>query len=254
MGRSSKLLRQTKKPAHRPLPLARRRIAGSKSSTKRYFYRGLLKARRKFRHVFPDGFRDETYLDWERNYKWRAHLDWQKTLAPNLFQRLVRNEEYYQIAKTAIAIESRTNLLFSFEKMALRDAVNSKTGARQFAVGLYRFLHGDQPLKERFQLWVEVVGQLPRRRTRVLTWPVTTVFGFLAQPRAHFFFKPTVTREAARRLGIDLPYTSRPSWPVYKALLTFVKDVRAEIEPLHPRDMIDLQSFIWVQGSDEYPD
>jgi len=23
---------------------------------------------------------------------------------------------------------------------------------------------------------------------------------------------------------------------------------------LKPRDMIDLQSFIWVQGSDEYPD
>jgi hypothetical protein len=86
------------------------------------------------------------------------------------------------------------------------------------------------------------------------TWPAVTVFGFLARPGGHFFFKPTVTREAARRLGVDLPYAPKPSWPVYKTLLNFVKSVRAEIKTLHPRDMIDLQSFLWVQGSKEYPD
>jgi hypothetical protein len=30
--------------------------------------------------------------------------------------------------------------------------------------------------------------------------------------------------------------------------------VRRDLRDLRPRDMIDLQSFIWVQGSDEYPD
>lgn len=29
--------------------------------------------RRKFLRVFPDGFYDETYLDWERDYKEEAH-------------------------------------------------------------------------------------------------------------------------------------------------------------------------------------
>jgi len=28
--------------------------------------------------------------------------------------------------------------------------------------------------------------------------------------------------------------------------------VRSDTADLEPRDMIDLQSFIWVQGSDEY--
>jgi hypothetical protein len=163
----------------------------------------------------------------------------------------VRNQEYEQIFKAAITIESRTNLLFSFEKMAIRDAVGSRAGARRFAVGLC-FLYGDQPLDQRFQIWVEAIDRLPHRQSRVLTWPVTTVFGYLA-PSTQFFFKPTVTRQAARRLGIDLPYSSKLSWPVYKALLSFVKSVRCEII-LHPRDMIDLQSFLWVQGSDEYPD
>lgn len=67
----------------------------------------------------------------------------------------------------AVAIESRTNLLFSFEKMALRDAVRSPAGAR---------------------------------------------------------------------------------------VLAFARRVRRDLSNLRPRDMIDLQSFIWVQGSDEYQD
>jgi hypothetical protein len=49
-------------------------------------------------------------------------------------------------------------------------------------------------------------------------------------------------------------YASRPSWPVYKALLNAVRNVRGEIASMRPRDMIDMQSFLWVQGSDEYPD
>jgi hypothetical protein len=28
-------------------------------------------SRRKFLYYFPDGFHDETYIDWERNYKWK---------------------------------------------------------------------------------------------------------------------------------------------------------------------------------------
>ena len=28
--------------------------------------------------------------------------------------------------------------------------------------------------------------------------------------------------------------------------------VRRDLKSLHPRDMIDVQSFLWVQGSDEY--
>jgi hypothetical protein len=30
--------------------------------------------------------------------------------------------------------------------------------------------------------------------------------------------------------------------------------VRRDLRDLRPRDMIDIQSFLWVQGSDEYPD
>ena len=152
----------------------------------------------------------------------------------------------------AVRIESRTNLLFSFEKMALRDAVKPPEGARAFAKGLFAFVHGDGTVEERFERWVEAVEALPRRQTRVLTWPVVTVFGFIAVPREHIFVKPNVTRVAASKYGYEFTYRSRPNWETYASCLGFAERIRRDQADLKPRDMIDLQSFIWVQGSDEY--
>ena len=213
---------------------------------------GVLSARRKFLHFFPGGFDDETYLDWERNYKARAHLSWSEQLGRVAHRALLRAGKAQEIAARAVRIESRTNLLFSFEKMALRDAVRTAAGARVFAEGLYDFLYGRGSDAVRFARWCEAVGRLPRRQTRVRTWPLVTVFGFIAQPDRHMFLKPNVTRTAARNYGFDFVYESRPTWLTYASLLGFAETVRRDICDLRPRDMIDLQSFIWVQGSDEY--
>jgi hypothetical protein len=211
------------------------------------------RARRKFLRYFPGGFRDETYLDWERNYKVEAHRRWEAALGHERLRGLIRRGRFAEVAEQAVRIESRTNLLFSFEKMALRDAVRSKPGARAFALGLEAWLHGPGSHEARFERWCATVARLPRRQTRVLTWPIVTVFGFIAAPRRHLFLKPNVTRLAAQRYGIAFDYASRPSWPVYASLLEFAATVRRDLRDLRPRDMIDLQSFIWVQGSDEYP-
>ena len=208
--------------------------------------------RRKFLRYFPQGFHDETYIAWERGYKWEAHEQWNEVLDRNAYRALLRKGKFAEIAAHAVKIESRTNLLFSFEKMALRDAVKSEAGARSFTTGLYDFLHGAGDLKRKFERWCETVAALPRKQTRVLTWPLVTVFGFIAQPDTHIFLKPNVTRTAARAYGFDFQYKSRPSWDTYANLLDFAALVRRDLRDLHPRDMIDLQSFIWVQGSDEY--
>jgi hypothetical protein len=211
-----------------------------------------LKCRRKFLRSFPRGFADETYLDWERNYKWEAHERWEAQLGRDELRALVKDGKYAEIARRAAGIESRTNLLFSFEKMALRDAVKSEAGARAFATGVWDFLHGRGSERTRFERWVDCVSRLPRVETRVLTWPVVTVIGFIAQPDRHIFLKPNVTRVAAKAYDFDFQYSSRPNWDTYQSLLAFAEEVRRDQRDLHPRDMIDLQGFIWVQGSDEY--
>jgi hypothetical protein len=86
----------------------------------------------------------------------------------------------------------------------------------------------------------------------VLTWPLVTGFGFVARPRTEIFLKPTVTRRAAEAYGFPFRYASAPQWDTYSSLLEFARLVRHDLHDLGPRDMIDIQSFLWVQGSDEY--
>jgi len=100
--------------------------------------KGAIRCRRKFLRFFPKGFYDPKYVDWERGYKWEAHERWEEILDREVHRDLINEGDFAEVARRAVTIESRTNLLFSFEKMALRDA--------------------------------EVVSELPRRQTGVLTW------------------------------------------------------------------------------------
>src|SRR5688500_13185962 len=104
------------------------------------------RCRKHFLHYFPDGYRDETYIDWERDYNWAAHESWEEQLNKNEYGRLLKARKFSEIAERAVRIETRTNLLFSFEKMALRDAVKGR-GAREFAEGLYEYVYGRGSMK-----------------------------------------------------------------------------------------------------------
>jgi hypothetical protein len=81
----------------------------------------------------------------------------------------------------------------------------------------------------------------------VLTWPVLTVFAFIAKSGQHMFLKPNLTRNAANaRIGCPFEYRSRPSRETYERLLRFAGAVRRDLRDLRPRDLIHIQAFVWV--------
>jgi hypothetical protein len=88
------------------------------------------RCRRNFLAYFPEGFRDPDYVASEREYKWIAHKRWKELMPPARFTEALVDGEARELAADATRIESRTNLLFPFEEMALRDAVKSAQGAR----------------------------------------------------------------------------------------------------------------------------
>ncbi|HUR11699.1 MAG TPA: hypothetical protein VM012_10045 [Flavitalea sp.] len=210
------------------------------------------KCKRKFLRHFRDGYQGEKFISWEREYKWQAHLSWKEQLNREDYERLLDAKQFEVISNTAVKIETKTNLLFSFEKMALRDAVKSAQGAKAFAKGLYDYVYGTDNMESRFSTFGEVLDSLPRVQTRVHTWPLHTVFGFIANPRQFIFMKPRVTQVAALNYDFEFNYRSRPNWDSYQSLIAFAEEVRNDTADLRPRDYIDLQSFIWVMGSEEY--
>ena len=212
-------------------------------------------ARRTFLRLFPGGFSDPRYLAWERDYKVDAHRLWTAEIGGKAALRsALEAGRHREVAAAAVRIEASRALLFSFEKMALRDAVRTPAGARRFAEGLHDWLHGPGGEQARFERWTEVVQALPRRQTRVATWPVVTVFGSIARPKVHVFVKPLTIKRAAEAYAYDLPYRSRPGWETYAGVLDLARTVRDDLADLGPRDQIDIQSFLWILGSDEYAD
>ena len=99
------------------------------------------RCRRKFLGLFPGGFRDEDYVELEREYKVEAHERWVEALPEPQFRALLKAREHGEVAARAVRVEQRTrhSMLFSFEKMALRDALKSASGARTFSEGGQNF-------------------------------------------------------------------------------------------------------------------
>jgi hypothetical protein len=59
-------------------------------------------------------------------------------------------------------------------------------------------------------------------------------------------------QRAAQAYGFDLASSSTPNWGTYSSFLDLCRTVHDDLADLGPRDQIDIQSFLWVQGSDEY--
>jgi hypothetical protein len=67
---------------------------------------GPLRSRRKFLRLFPGGFQDETYLDWERDYKAAAHGRWTEVLDRDSYRSLLEAEKFAEIASRADGISA----------------------------------------------------------------------------------------------------------------------------------------------------
>src|SRR3954464_1992901 len=169
--------------AHPALPPPRTVVSGQTS--------GPDKCRRKFLRFFPRGFHDEKYWAWERGYKWAAHEKWAESLSKPVFADLLDRGRFEEIGSLVLRTLSGTNLIFSFENMALRDALKSKAGAQAFSEGLFQLVYGKGAMPARFDAWCDVIAGLPKKQSRVLTHPIATVFGFVARPDKHIFLKPT---------------------------------------------------------------
>jgi len=198
---------------------------------------------------FPLGFEDPAYIgdrnSGERQYKWIAHEYWVERLGGNRFQELLSSDLTELVTETERCI-SKVNLLYVTETAAFRDALRVESAARKFLTTLARLLEADEVCEDVFRPYAEAIRDLPADRGRVATWPVATILPFLAQPDRHMFLKPEVTQNAAGALGFHLNYRAEPNWLTYSRLLKMAHIYREKLAAWKPRDLIDVQSFIYV--------
>lgn len=211
-----------------------------------------------FLKVFPEGFNDPAYLGegptGERSYKVKAHELWNETLNKAEFERLIDAGEFEEAVQRAKLVEGGVNLLHpQFERAPLWGAVRDPQAAEAFSRGLFNLIYGVEPFEVRFNQFATTLEQLPQAKSSALKWPAMTIFPFLALPAEHLFMKVEVTKKAAQRLDVSLNYKSTPNWLTYSSLLQLGQRLTNDLKDLGPRDMIDIQSFIFVTGQPNYP-
>ena len=202
--------------------------------------------KRKFVHEFPTGFADPEYFGQERDYKLKAHVTSQEELGLEQLRTRLTVGDIRHIATKALSVLSSVNLVSPYESAAFRDAMQNDDAVRRLLTSLLNVLDCEPLTATVFEEYVNSVTSLPADRGRVATWPVATVFPYLAQPERHMFLKPGVTKEAANSLGFDLQYDPTPNWVTYNALLHMGSVYLDLLKPMGARDFLDVQSFIYV--------
>lgn len=193
-------------------------------------------ARNRFIRFFPNGFKDEKYLDQERNYKWAA-----KRLLDELIP-LETALEGKDLAEKALRVFQKTNLLSHFETMRVRDALRSEHG-NGFVHGAAEFVLHDKA--SGLQTMANALKPYDAAK-----WTVVTYLPFLWRPDEHIFLKPEVTKFFADQVGHEFTwrYKTALNIDVYESLQDLAVKTKLQISGIHPQDGIDVQSFIWVVG------
>ena len=212
-------------------------------------HRSLPDARLDFLKLFPDGFEDAGYLKEERNYKMEARKLLLELLNEQSYRELLESGNFDEIVRRALQVVNKTNLIFPNEKMRLRDGLKTPAQVQFFAERLFDLLYGAGEFRKRFEDFAACLEEIEAAK-----WTTMTYFPFLAFPDEHMFLKPEITKHAAALTKAELNYKPDLNWLTYSCLLDFARYLKDELiaMEMNPRDMIDVQSFMWCITPGKY--
>jgi hypothetical protein len=126
----------------------------------------------------------------------------------------------------------------------VKDALANHPAAGGFFAALLEVVAAG-PAQVPFEALAQAVAALPGG-AREEAWPLVTLLPFVARPDQHMLLRPRFTCDVALRLGLELQYAPRPSWPTYAALLRTTGALLAKLQPLGARDHVDVEGFLYV--------
>ncbi len=196
-------------------------------------YVGFDGARNRFLHFFAGGFVSPNFVKEEREYKKRKRGLTSRLRSTGRSGKRVSAKPRSPPTAT-LTCSRRSKKRSSRTPFEARDRTLSR-GAAKFASG-------------------ELRGGLAEMEKALKphgVWTAATYLPFLWRPEAHMFLKPEATKDFALRVGHRFAhdYEAKLDVAVYESLLDLVAKTEKETADLHPKDRIDVQSFIWVVGA-----
>lgn len=201
----------------------------------------------RFLAHYPDGFAGEAYQQAERAWKVQQGALWHEQFPPGTLRTLATTDPLEAGAAVMKVLQTPdATLLATRGELPMMTWALTKGTPEAFLLALADVVDSPEPKAEQFTALVDALEAMPvlKPGTKLLAWPTLTVLPFLARPDQYLFVKPQATKDAARKLGVDLAYDSRPSWGTYQRMLAWGHDLLRFLGPHGAQDMIDVQSFI----------
>ena len=212
-------------------------------------YKSLRASMDFFRQEFPGGFHGERFNNHERIHKEEIRDEFKSQLGRDALQGLLSAGNYREVCARALKMtNARANaMIFKNEKMALRDGLETESSIQKFAETLYDVLHGSEDFDKQFSAFANCLEDIGAGK-----WTTATYFPFFMHPDRHMFVKPTITQNAADVCAFDINYRTEINAQTYRRVMDFSAYLRDAIAELEPRDMIDVQSFMWCIAPGTY--
>ena len=207
---------------------------------------------RLFRWIYgEDPFQSERYLEWERQYKVDLTSEWRATVTGDRLNAAIGGSDPLPYANQVSTLFTKTNLLPWRYSMCIK-GFKSPEKARTFLEALHMLLFDREGAREPIDAFTEHMrplydGDLKEGINSAASRSIPSLALWLSDPQHHFFIRSAVVNKAANILsggaieGRDEVMTSA----YYSGVLDLAHAVRSGIAELRPRDMIDVQGFLW---------
>lgn len=199
-------------------------------------------AKARLLEIYPGGLHGSKMKEQERAYKDRLSALVREWYAAERLQSALtegRCAEVVQLAHQLVKCREN-NLPATFEKMAFANAVKDHARPKEFAEAFCAWVLPERPSQEAFDAFARELEHMACAK-----WPLLTAYRFLLHPEVDVLIKPTNLANAAEVARFEINYRPEPNWLTYCTVMKFYEYVRQQIADLHPKDMIDVQNFIW---------
>ncbi|MGB4064792.1 MAG: DUF3553 domain-containing protein [Azonexus sp.] len=196
----------------------------------------------RFMAKYPNGFEDADYIKSVREANMRGQKMCAQLLSQDELSRLIAEGSFDAVCDRARHVETSANLLTKSERKTLHEALELPACQKLFSLALAELLYGTESEEARFKHFLRTLGILELNK-----WQFATLFSFIRHPQQSAFIKPTAIQNAAKALCWRINYKPDPNWKTYDAVARLYSYVRTNLleEGLMPRDLIDVQAFIW---------
>jgi hypothetical protein len=196
---------------------------------------------KEFMDAFPDGLRSEACDGQERDHKVAASAFAREELSLDVIEPLLASGAYGEIMARAHRCMAKVNLAYPNELLKFKGIPPS--AHREVAEQIVRLVQAGRQTPAALEELGRVLAPYGAAK-----WPVVSLLPFLLDPGSWPFVKPTSAKAAVEATGFDVEYSPSPNARTYELIRDLHEHVGKILgeRGLAPRDLIDVQTFLWV--------